>query len=73
MLFGTGSPAGIVNQSTAQASTSKRLTTVEARFGSWDDQRLGFSHNQPLIKDKLAFYVAGLWEEKGIPAQAIRG
>lgn len=65
LLFGTGSPAGIVNQSTAQAVLNKRQTTVEARVGSWDAKRFSFSHNQPLFNDKLAIYLAYLHDEAG--------
>ncbi|HVZ63871.1 MAG TPA: TonB-dependent receptor plug domain-containing protein [Lacunisphaera sp.] len=65
LIFGTGSPAGIVNQSTAQAVLNQRQTHVEARYGSWNDRRFTFSHNQPLLKDRAAIYVAGLWSDTG--------
>ncbi|MBS0664376.1 MAG: TonB-dependent receptor plug domain-containing protein [Verrucomicrobia bacterium] len=65
LLFGTGSPAGIVNQSTAQAVLNKQQTHVEARVGSWSDEREAFSHNQPLIEDKLSIYVAALQNSTG--------
>jgi outer membrane receptor protein involved in Fe transport len=65
LLFGTGSPAGIVNQSTAQAVLNKRQTTVEARVGSWDAQRFSFSHNQPILNDEVAIYLAYLHDEAG--------
>ncbi len=65
LLFGTGSPAGIVNQSTAQAILNKRLTTVEGRVASWDGYRVSLSHNQPLFDDKLAIYVSALYDDKG--------
>ena len=65
LLFGTGSPAGIVNQSTAQAIVNQRMTHLETRFGSWDARRGSFTHNQPLVKDKLAIYVAAVQNEEG--------
>lgn len=65
LLFGTGSPAGIVNQSTSQAVFNKRLTSVELRYGSWDAKRFALSHNQPIIQDKLSIYIAGLHDSKG--------
>jgi len=65
LLFGTGSPAGIVNQTTAQAVLNRQQTHLEYRFGSWNDQRAAFSHNQPLVDDKVAIYIAGLSSSTG--------
>ncbi len=65
LLFGLGSAAGIVNQSTANAVLNVRSTNIEARVGSWGSRRASISHNMPLIDDKLAVYGAAMYEEKG--------
>lgn len=65
VLFGIGSPAGIVNQSTTTATINRNAGEFEARLGSWDSYRGSLSFNQTLIKDKLAVFVAALYDEKG--------
>ncbi len=64
LLFGTGSPAGITNQSTSEAVLNQRKTEVSYQFSSWRGYRGTISHNQPL-GEKLAIYVAGLYDSKG--------
>jgi outer membrane receptor protein involved in Fe transport len=64
LLFGTGSPAGITNQSTISAVLNKRRTQLSYQFGRWSGYRATISHNQPL-GDKLAVYIAGLYNAKG--------
>ncbi len=64
MLFGTGSPAGIVNQSTAEAALGKYHTTVTARFGRFDEHRASLSANVP-IGEKFAVYAAALYDSRG--------
>ncbi len=66
MLFGTGSPAGIVNQSTAEAAIGQQHTTVSARYGSYDAWRASIGTNVP-IGEKFAIYAAGLYDERGFP------
>lgn len=65
VLFGIGSPAGIVNQSTAQASVNRTFGEVEARLGSWDSYRGSVTFNQALLNDKLGIYVSALYDHKG--------
>jgi outer membrane receptor protein involved in Fe transport len=65
ILFGLGSPAGIVNQSAAKADLRRSTNQVELRAGSWDAYRGSFNFNRPLIQDKLAIYVAALYDQKG--------
>ena len=65
ILFGLGSPAGIVNQSSAKADLKKATNQVEFRAGSWDAARASLNLNRPLIKDKLALYVAGVFDQRG--------
>ena len=65
LLFGIGSPAGIVNQSVAEAVLNKRKTELQYRLGSWGSFRGSISHNQPLVDDKLAIDVALLYDSVG--------
>lgn len=64
MLFGTGGASGIINQSTAEAALRQKHTTVTLRGGSFDAYRASFNSNVP-IGDKLAVYVASLYDSKG--------
>jgi hypothetical protein len=64
MLFGTGSPAGIINQSSATAVLGKQNTQVQLRGGSFDAWRVSVNSNIP-IGDKLAIFVAGLYDSRG--------
>lgn len=67
-LFGLGSPGGIVNSSTGQASLGRNSTKVDLRvstenFDSNLSQRASINHNQVLLEDKLAVRVAALWAD----------
>jgi outer membrane receptor protein involved in Fe transport len=64
MLFGLGSPAGIVNQSTAQAVLNRTNFTVGTRLDHNGSFRGNFSTNQSLIEDKLALYVAAVYDNR---------
>jgi len=58
MLFGTGSPAGIINQTTAQAQLGKNSTTVNLEYGQFGSTRSEVDNNTVLIPGKLAFRTA---------------
>jgi len=64
MLFGLGNPAGIVNQSTAQAQLNKRNAKVALRADQYGSFRSSVSFNQPLLEDRLAIYGAALWDDR---------
>lgn len=61
ILFGLGSPSGIVNYSIIKADANKTKTNVTGSFGSYSSYRGTLDHNQVLIKDKLAVRLAGLF------------
>jgi TonB-dependent Receptor Plug Domain len=63
ILFGLGSPAGIVNASLNGASFRDR-GGVEFRFGSYGSKRVSLDVNQVLIKDVLAVRLDGLWNHE---------
>ncbi|PTY06217.1 hypothetical protein DB347_12275 [Opitutaceae bacterium EW11] len=64
LLFGLGTPAGIVNQSTATASTVKDTNSIGLRTDNYGTMRGSFAVNRALIKDKLGIYVAGLYNNQ---------
>lgn len=64
MLFGLGSPAGIVNQSTAQAAVDRNTANVTVRLDQYGSYRGSLSFNRALIKDKLAIYGALLYDDR---------
>ena len=65
LLFGQGSPAGIVNQNTSEAYTDSRKTELQFRLGQYGTYRAHINHNQPVIEDVLGVYVAGLYDSEG--------
>jgi outer membrane receptor for ferric coprogen and ferric-rhodotorulic acid len=60
MLFGLGSPSGIVNASLLKAMVNRNATSVEVKYGRFGTYRGSLDHNQVLLKDKLAFRLATL-------------
>ncbi len=64
MLFGMGSPAGIVNQNTAQAILDRETNNITFRFDDRGSRRGSFSFNRGLIDDTLAIYGAFLWDDR---------
>ncbi len=54
VVFGIGSPGGIINVSTKQALFGRDFRRVSLTVGSFDEYRTALDWNQPLIKGKLA-------------------
>jgi outer membrane receptor protein involved in Fe transport len=65
LIFGTGSPAGIVNQSRIQATLEKFSAETQLEMSSWGGYRESVGLNIPLKKDVLAIYVAQLYDSQG--------
>ncbi len=63
ILFGLGSPAGIVNASTRNAEF-RNLGSVEARTGSYGTFRTSLDVNQELIDNMLAIRLDGMWNNQ---------
>lgn len=59
MLFGLGSPAGIVNATFADAGFEDE-GQAQIRFGSYGSMRTSVNFNKVLIEDRLAIRVAAL-------------
>lgn len=63
ILFGLGSPSGIVDVSLQRANLQKRSAKVEFQADSEESLRSSINLNQPLIPGKLALRIAALSEE----------
>ncbi len=63
ILFGLGSPAGIVNASMRNAEF-RDLGSVEARTASYGTFRASADINQELIRNVLAIRVDGMWNNQ---------
>lgn len=64
LLFGMGSPAGIVNQSSSQAALNRNTNTVSLRTDHLGSFRSSLAFNRSLIDDKLAVYMAFLYNNQ---------
>ena len=60
LLFGVGSPAGIINTSTASASLSKQSGHLDFSAGSYGSARVAFNYNLLVRKGELALRVAAV-------------
>ncbi len=63
ILFGLGSPSGIVDVSLQRANLRKRSVSTELQYNSEDSRRASINFNQPILNDKVALRVALLSEE----------
>ncbi len=63
ILFGLGSPSGIINATTRNANF-RNSGSVEARVGSFGSYRGAIDVNQELIDEVLAIRVDGLWNKE---------
>jgi outer membrane receptor protein involved in Fe transport len=71
-IFGLGEAAGTVNINTARARLRGNTRSFSARVDSFGGWRSSFDINQPLISDKLAIRINGLYEEKGFTREPAR-
>ncbi|MDO8542224.1 MAG: hypothetical protein Q7S40_17430 [Opitutaceae bacterium] len=60
ILFGIGSPAGVVDTSLLRPDLNHNRNKVEARYGNNDSQRASIDFNRVLIQRKLAIRLAAL-------------
>jgi len=61
ILFGVGSPAGIINTATITAKMNGNSGKLEHTFSQFGSNRLVADYNVEVIDDVLAVRVAGLW------------
>jgi|GEM_PF-606684 len=60
ILFGFGSPGGLVNTNTKRANPYKDRTSFRFQFAEYGHRRFEFDHNQVLVEDKLAIRLNAL-------------
>ncbi|MES2697099.1 MAG: TonB-dependent receptor plug domain-containing protein [Verrucomicrobiota bacterium] len=65
ILFGIGSPGGLLNQSSKIAETHRNSANIRYGTGKWSRSRLEVDGNYVLLKDKLAVSIAALDQENG--------
>jgi len=65
ILFGIGSPFGIVN-AVSNWATMKNSYQVATRFDNWGSRRGSFRLNQQIIPGKVAVFLAGLHENREV-------
>ncbi len=63
ILFGLGSPAGIINASINNAVFHNQ-GNIQAIFGSYGSARASIDVNQELIRNVLAIRIDGLWDDQ---------
>lgn len=64
MLFGLGSPGGVVNSGLIKARTDRNKVTLSNRIDNWGTHREAFDANYALVPEKLAVRVAALYSDQ---------
>ena len=64
-VFGLGNTGGGVNVIKSKANTTREITTFATRGDSYGGYRANFDLNRPILKDRLAVRLLGLYDEKG--------
>src|SRR5690606_24933774 len=63
VLFGIGSPAGIINTTTKSARTDRDFGSVQAIVGSYGERRASLDYNESLTSN-FGLRVNALWQDK---------
>lgn len=63
LLIGVGNPQGTAVTTTKRAQLSRRKTEVQVQADTNGSRRIAIDHNQPLIRDRLAFRLNLLHDE----------
>ncbi len=64
ILFGVGSPAGVVDSSLLRPDLNRNQNKVETRYGNNDSQRASLDFNRVLIRQKLGIRLAALADDE---------
>lgn len=64
ILFGLGSPSGVVNATVTGANTTEDGGEFEAVVDQFGTLRASFDYNKVLIEDELGIFVAGLRDDQ---------
>lgn len=65
ILFGTGTPGGIINVTPKRANLGRNSGSVGARVGSWEAYRATLDYNFVVKKNLLAARVNAVWDDSG--------
>jgi hypothetical protein len=63
ILFGLGSPAGLINGNLDGADIYNEAGKIELSYGSYDSQRASINYNHVILQDELAVRFAALDEK----------
>jgi outer membrane receptor protein involved in Fe transport len=63
LLFGIGSPGGVIENSTKQAIQGKDFGEAQVRIDNYGSLRASFDYNKSLVEDRIALRIALLNEE----------
>ncbi|EDY81832.1 TonB-dependent receptor plug domain protein [Verrucomicrobiia bacterium DG1235] len=63
VLYGLGAASGLVNTTPGKATLGSDYTRIQFRVGD-DSYRGSFNVNKSIIEDKLAVYVAGMYQDQ---------
>ncbi|MGH7997594.1 MAG: TonB-dependent receptor plug domain-containing protein, partial [Opitutaceae bacterium] len=64
MLFGLGSPGGIINSDLNEAEVGRTAGTVQQNFGEYGSLRNAIDYNQVLVPNKLALRIDTLHDKE---------
>jgi len=64
ILFGLGSPGGVINVSTNRAVLNRAFGSVTVQGRSYEGLRNSFDYNLPLIKDRLSLRIDAVQDDK---------
>jgi outer membrane receptor protein involved in Fe transport len=64
-IFGLGNSSGTVNLIQAEANPSRESSSLTLRGDSYGGYRASVDFNRPILRNKLAVRVAGVYESKG--------
>jgi hypothetical protein len=64
LLFGLGTPSGVVNTNASQAVLNRETNQVQMRFDQNGSYRGSLAINRPLIQDKLAVFGAFVYDNR---------
>lgn len=64
ILFGVGSPAGVVDHALLAPNLSRNANKIELRYGDNDSLRRSVDFNRVLLPNRLAFRIAALHDDE---------
>lgn len=65
ILFGFGSPGGLINVMTKRAQLARTRSAMRVQTGQWHHARAELDHNQVVVPGKFALRLNGLYQNSG--------